>query len=393
MKRKLICGTFADGSKGTLLVEGGCIAALRLHEFPDDCETLDFGDQYILPAFVEIHAHGGAGYDFIDNTSESFEAIMDAHLSHGVASLCPTLCACDFAALVSFLELCEKKRSHPGFLGVHLEGPFLSPDMCGAQNLSCLRDPSVDDIEALVAHSGVLARITVAPELAGAAALTQRMKGLGVHMSVGHTAIDAAGFARAREMGINGVTHLYSSMRGRHKVGSYVIGGLIEAALADDDCYVELIGDGHHVSRENLLLTLKCKGADKVALVSDAMRGAGQTSPFSSGLGESYLGAVLPENRVILEDGVAKLPDRSSFAGSLAIGDTMVQALVGRYGLPLSAVSQMMSKTPARLLGLHDRGELAVGMRADVTVLDRHCQTSAVLREGEIVYRKDASHA
>ncbi len=390
MKKTLIRGSLSDGSRGSVLVEGGKIAALNPTEVPDECEISDFGDNYILPAFIEIHAHGAAGYDFIDNTDEAFDAIFDAHLSHGVARLCPTLCACDFNEMLRFLELCEAKRFHPGFAGVHLEGPFLSPEMCGAQNLGCLRDPSEADIEAVAAHAGVLARITAAPELSGAKALVEKLAPLGVEFSVGHSAVGAKEFFKARESGFDCVTHLFCSTRGRFKIGSHVVGGLTEAALADDDCYVELIGDGHHVCRESLKLTLKCKGIERICLVSDAMRAAGEVSPFTpeeTPIGESFLGAKLPENRVILEGGVAKLPDRSSFAGSLAIGDTMVRALVGEYGLPLETVSRMLSETPARLLGL-DSGRIEVGCRADITVLDRDYGTLAVIRDGEFAYKK-----
>ncbi len=387
--KKSVVGIFADGKKGSLLIEDGRISSVSRSEIAESCEILDFGENYLLPAFIEVHAHGGGGFDFIDNTEESFDKILDTHLSHGVSTLCPTLCACDFEAALDFLNLCKRKKEHPAFAGVHLEGPFLSPEMCGAQNLSCLRDPSEEDIERLVPYADVISRITVAPELPGAKRLTEKMLSLGIKMSAGHSATDAEGFYKARKLGIDSVTHLYSSMKGRYKNGSYVLGGLIEGALADDDCYVELIGDGHHVSRENFILTVKCKGTDRVVIVSDAMRAAGQYSPFSSKSADSYLGAVLPENRVIIEGGVAKLPDRTSFAGSIAVGDTMVKALVGGYGLPLESVSRMMSTAPARLLGLSDRGEFKAGLRADITVLDKSYRTAAVIRKGDVVYNKN----
>ncbi len=391
MKNTLLTGLAADGTRLSVLICDGKIAELNPKEVPTHCEISDYGENYILPAFIEVHAHGGGGYDFIDNTEESFDAILNTHLSHGVASICPTLCACDFDSIFKFLELCRTKKAHPAFLGVHLEGPFLSPKMCGAQNLSCLRDPSASDIERLSAYADVISRITVAPELLGASMLAEQMKKLSVKLSVGHTAIDAEGFYKAKEMGYNSVTHLYSSMTGRYKAGSYVKGGLVEAALADDDSYVELIGDGHHVSRENLMLTLKCKGKERLVLVSDAMRAAGTYSPFEDNLGESYLGAAIQENLVVIEDGVAKLPDRSSFAGSIAVGDTMVKAVVGKYGLPLETASYIMSQTPAKLLGLTDRGALATGMRADITILDKNYSTVAVIRGGEAAYERNTN--
>ena len=344
-------------------------------------EVVDLSDHYILPAFIELHAHGGGGYDFIDSTPESFNSIFSTHLSHGVATLCPTLCACDFEAMLGFLALCREMK-HPGFAGVHLEGPFLSKKMCGAQNLSCIVEPTAERIEALEEFADMIARMTVAPEIDGAFRLADRLHPLGVRFSVGHSDADAEVVREALSHGFDSVTHLFCSTSGRHKVGSYVHGGVIEEALLSD-CFVELIGDGHHVSRESLLLTLKCKGVGHVCIVSDAMRAAG-----TSGLSESWLGAVRPENRVIIEDGVAKLPDRSSFAGSLAVGDTMVRALIG-YGIDLPVISEMMSKTPAKLLGLSDRGEIKKGLRADLAVLDENFDTEMVLRAGEIVFRRE----
>ncbi len=390
MERLLLNGRLANGFCASVLIQDGIIAAIDPADIPSHCKTMDFGDNYILPGFIEVHAHGGGGFDFVDVSDESFDGVFSAHLAHGVTSLCPTLCSSDFELTLDFLRLCEKKSMHPGFIGVHLEGPFLSPEMCGAQNLSCICEPTEDKIQALLPFAKLICRITVAPEVSCVDKLAAKMLPLGVKLSAGHTAACAKDFYSAKKLGVTSVTHLYSSMKGRYKDGSFVLGGLVEAALADDECYVELIGDGHHVSCENLLLTLKCKGKDRVVLVSDAMRAADQYSPFESNYGESFLGAKRPENRVIIEGGVAKLPDRSSFAGSIAIGDTMVKALVEGYGLALDTVSYIMSTSPAGMLGLRDRGRLAAGLRADITVLDKNYNTVAVLCEGKTVFSKES---
>ncbi len=378
-----------------LLVENGKITDCDYRESTDKLEVMDFSDCYIMPAFFELHAHGGNDFDFIDNTNEAFEGIFKAHLSHGVARLCPTLCTCDFRDMLKFLELCEGKRSYKGFAGVHLEGPFLSQKMSGAQNLSFLKNPDDYSIASLLEHSEVISRITVAPELEGAFKLAEKMIPKGVSMSIGHSNADAEAVNRAFKQGFNSVTHLYSSCSSRHKIGSRVYGGIIEAALADDNCFVELIGDGHHVSRENLKLTMKCKGIDRVCIVSDAMRAAGSVSPFAeedSPVYESYLGAIHPANRVVLEGGVAKLVDRSSFAGSLAIGDTMVKALCEVYGFSICDISKMMSLTPAGLMGLNGYGQLKAGYNADITVLNRDFETVAVFRDGELCYKKTSDN-
>ena len=393
MKKTLITGAKLvhngkiTAGRSVLIGGGKIIAADYRGEVPEDTEIYDAKGAYLLPAFIEIHAHGGGNCDFIDNTREAFDTIMQTHRSHGVTTLCPTLVACDWDKALAFLRLCDDYGKHsPMFGGVHLEGPFLSPAMCGAQNLSCIVPPTPDKIAQLDEFAPLISRITAAPEIEGAAQLARHMTAKGVKLSIGHSNADAPTMRQAADWGFSEVTHLFCSTSRRAKFGSYVIGGIEELALIDDRFTVELIGDGHHISRESFLLTEKCKGKDGVVLVSDAMRAAG----CGESDGESYLGEIKPENRVIIENGVAKLPDRTSFAGSIAVGDTMVQALVGRYGLPLPTISHMMSAVPAKLLGLAKRGKIARGYDAELTLLDENYRTTAVFSRGEKVYEAKA---
>ncbi|MBO5903869.1 MAG: amidohydrolase family protein [Clostridia bacterium] len=344
---------------------------------PDDTETVNAEGRYLLPSFIELHAHGGGGFDVADSTKEAFQGVMDTHLAHGVTLLCPTLVASEWSKTIEFLTFCDEfGKSHPMFGGAHLEGPFLSPVMCGAQNLSRIITPTAEMTAELAELASVISCITAAPENEGCEHLARVMKAKGVSMSVGHSNADSPTMEKAAEWGFDRVTHLFSSTSRRAKQGSYVIGGIEESALIDKRFTVELIGDGHHVSRESFLLTEKCKGKDGVVLVSDAMRAAG-----CDGLSESYLGEMLPENRFIIEEGVAKLPDRSSFAGSVAVGDTIVAALCGRYGLPIETVSHMMSAVPARLMGLNSRGKIEKGFDAELVLLDKSFKTVKVFSE------------
>jgi N-acetylglucosamine-6-phosphate deacetylase len=141
---------------------------------------------------------------------------------------------------------------------------------------------------------------------------------------------------------------------------------------------VELIGDGRHIPRETMLAVLKIKGADRVALVTDAMRAAGTDAS------ESYLGAPLPENRVIIEDGVAKLPDRSFYAGSIATSDRMFRVAVAEYGIPTETAVKMMCTTPAEIAGMSDRkGSLQIGKDADLVLLDESLNVTQVYAMGK----------
>ncbi len=378
MKRLIISGKIVTNEvfTGSVIIEDGIIRDIVKGKCTLDGESY-VSDGYVLPSFIELHAHGGAGYDFSDNSKESYDAILKEHLSHGVTHICPTLTSCPFDKLVRSIEFAYDYAHHPMFGGLHLEGPFLSPVMCGAQNKDCIYTPSAQMSDTIKAHAAIIKRITAAPEVEGVLEFAKKLLPCGVKMSIGHSNADADEFYKAKAVGFDCVTHLYSSTSTRHKKGSYVRGGIIEATLADDEIFIELIGDGHHVSRENIILTNKC-ASGRVCLVSDAMRAAGLSDDHT----ESYLGEILPENRVILEDGVAKLPDRSSFAGSLAVGDTMLRSMCENYRLPITTVSEMLSSSPAKLLGLSDRGRLAKGLAADITVTDNSYKTEAVFIGG-----------
>ena len=384
MRKTLITnGSLITGSiarKGDLLLGDGRILSCDFRgDLPENTEIYDAKGGYVLPAFIELHAHGGGGHDFVDGTREAFQGALQAHLSHGVTLLCPTLVSCEWGKVQRFLGMMHDFSSP--FMGkAHLEGPFLSPQMCGAQNKGCIIPPSRRHIDELRNHASC---ITAAPEVDGVMDLARALFPLGVHFSIGHSEACADTVRKAADAGFSRITHLYSATSRRFKIGSYVIGAIEETALIDGRFTVELIGDGHHVCKESLLLTKACKGIDRICLVSDGMRAAGSKKD-----GESYLGEIEPENRVILEDGVAKLPDHSSFAGSMAAGDMMVQALCGpRYQLPLPEIVHMMSAVPARILGLQKkRGQLQEGMDAEITVLDGHYRTQAVFSQGRKVY-------
>lgn len=387
MKKTLITGAkiLIDGkltNQDLLIGDGKILEIGYCGSLPEGAEIFDAKGGYLLPSFIELHAHGGGGFDVADTAKESFDEVMKTHLSHGVTTLCPTLVACEWEKTIKFLKFCDSYgKTSPMFGGVHLEGPFLSPLMCGAQNLSNIITPTEEKAAELEEFSSLLSCVTAAPEIEGAELLAKRMKLRGVSMSVGHSNADAREMEKAVLWGFDRVTHLFCSTSRRAKQGSYVIGGIEECALIDSRFTVELIGDGHHISRESFLLTEKCKGKDGVVLVSDAMRGAG-----CEDLSESYLGEIKPENRVIIEDGVAKLPDRSSFAGSIAVGDTMVQALCGRYGLPVETVSHMMSTVPAKLLGLDKRGKIAKGFDSELVLLDNNYKTVKVFSKATRYY-------
>lgn len=381
MRRILIKGRASDGEMEALLIEDNKIIAKNFRsEPPANVIVYDFGEDLLLPGFIDAHVHGGGGFDFVDGTKESFSAIMNLHLIHGTTTVCPTLVSTDWQKTIDFLAFCDSVKDVPGFAGVHLEGPFLSPQKGGAQNPECLILPSKEAAEELLQFKHLLKRVTIAPELPGSEEFCKSLHKEGIGISIGHSAASAETVARAAEWGCNQVTHLFCATSGRFKIGSYVHGGIEESALTDDRYAVELIADGHHVCKESFHLTARCKGTDNIIAVSDAMRAAGCNT------NSSFLGERKPENRVIIEDGVAKLPDRSSFAGSVTMGDKMFRVLHHKYGFSVENTVKMMSQTPARILGISSiTGTLSPGKIADVAVLKADGSIRTVFRHGQKV--------
>ncbi len=334
----------------------------------------------LLPGFVDIHCHGGAGYDFMDAQPEEMEQIARFHLSHGTTTLFATTMTDRWeyihGALARIERLFDSGRQQ-NVTGIHLEGPWLSPIQCGAQSTDCMELPDLDKLRQLVSRYPHLRRISAAPELPGGLELARVGRELGLVMSVAHTDGDFDRIQQAAEEGYTLMTHLYSGMNMTHRVNAFRVAGAVEAGLYDDRLSVELIADGVHLPAALLKLVLRCKGTDKICLVTDAMRGAGLPDGSCTKLGRMDGGV-----DVILEDGVAKLPDRTSFAGSVATTDRLLRTMLEGTGVDLVSVSRMLSATPARVMGLTDRGSIEVGKRADLVLLDEKMEVKQVFLGG-----------
>lgn len=369
----------------TLLFERTVVAiADKNDRLPAGTETVDAEGGYVLPGFVDLHVHGGGGYDFLDGDAGAIDAILRLHASHGTTSLFATTLTCPDAVLYGgvarLAEAIGRGTPENGsdLLGIHLEGPWLSPSNVGAQAVSGERTPTARDLDRLFALSrGRIARIDAAPELpTGIDLLSSFAREHGILLSIGHSAANAETALAAYEKGFTHITHLYCSTTTEHKEGQTVHAGIVEAAYLEDGFTVELIGDGKHIPRETMLLCFKIKGADKVALVTDAMRAAG-TDDKTSVLGEKTTGTP-----VLVEDGVAKLRDRSSFAGSVATMDVCFRTAL-RYGVPLCDAVKSCTLTPASIAGVADRkGSLEIGRDADVLLFDQRFGLQGVFVKG-----------
>ena len=344
---------------------------------------IDARGGYVLPGFIDIHCHGGRNFDFMDATAEQMKVIADFHLSHGTTTMfATTLAGEEKETEQSLKEFGKYLKANPdGTLkGIHLEGPWLNPLQCGAQDVKYMRNPDPNELIRLKNLYPYIARVSAAPELIGGLEFGLTGDSLGIVMSAAHTDADFDGIIDAYNNGYRMLTHFYSGMKGVTRKNSFRIAGAVEAGYYLDGMDVEIIADGRHLPKSLLKLIYKIKGADKICLITDAVRAAGL--PDGS---ESVIGSLKNGMPIIVEDQVAKLPDRQSFAGSTATADRLYRTMAEAIGKDLPALSRMSSLTPARVMGLKDRGSIEIGKRADILIMDEDLEIQKIILKGEVI--------
>ena len=348
----------------------------------NSCTTVDCGGQYLSPGFIDIHCHGGGGADFMDGHMEDILTAARAHLIHGTTGICPTTLTCSDEELFTFFESFRQAREvteqMPHLLGIHLEGPYFSPAQAGAQPPKYLVHPRPEHYhEILRRGQGNIVRWSAAPELPGALELGDELAGKGIKVSMGHSDAGFEDIVNAMEHGYSQITHFYSAMSTNTRKRGRRVLGLIECGYLFDRLKVEIIADGIHLPPELLKLILKCKNHDDICLVTDSMRGAGMPD------GPSLLGSKKNGVPVIIEDGIANMPDFSSFAGSVATTDRLVRVMVQKAGLPVWEAVKMASLNPASFLGIQETyGSIQPGKSADLLIFDDDIRISSVYVSG-----------
>jgi N-acetylglucosamine-6-phosphate deacetylase len=373
---------------GTVVVEHGKIVAIAEGDLEvAGAEVIDAGGQYIAPGFIDIHVHGGGGYDFMDETEEAFIKIAETHAMYGTTSMVPTTMSATREAMVKAMEVFERVRSLPingsRLLGVHIEGPYFAMNQRGAQDPKHIRNPVPEEYNEILDHYKGLVRWSIAPELPGALEMGRALRKKGVLAAIAHTDALYDDVVKAVECGFSLATHLYSCMSGVTRKNAFRYAGVIESALLMDEMDVELICDGIHLPAPLLKLVYKIKGPSRIALITDAMRGAAMPE------GESVLGNLKDGLKVIIEGGVAKLPDRSAFAGSVATADRLVRNMHRLADVPMHEAVYMASTTPARIMGVaHYTGSLEEGKDADIVIFDNDVHVSHTIVKGVSVFKK-----
>ncbi|MDR1918672.1 MAG: N-acetylglucosamine-6-phosphate deacetylase [Tannerellaceae bacterium] len=367
---------------GYILLADGKIAEISRQNIEvEGAQIIDARGNYIAPGCIDLHVHGGGGCDFTEASPEAFYAVSRAHAQHGTTALYPTLAAAPREVFEQAIRSCEAVMDKPEqgarILGLHLEGNYLNPLMRGAQDPACIYPPRPEEYRELLEHSHCIKRWSAAPELEGALAFGRYATQKGVLVSLAHTKAGYPLLKAAFDAGYRHVTHFYNAMSGVHKEGGFKREGTIESVFLMDELTVELVGDGIHVPPAILRLVHKIMGAGRIALVTDSMSAAA-----CPGMTEMYGG------RVIVEDGVCKLADRSAIAGSLATMSHAMRTMTQQAGVSLEEAVRMASETPAAIMRIAERkGSLTKGKDADIIIFDQGINVLATIVEGRIVHK------
>lgn len=350
-------------------------------------KVIDAKGNYVSPGFIDIHVHGGGGHDFMDGSESGFLKIAETHAQYGTTSMFPTTLTSSKEELFQTLAIYENanKKNINGaqFLGMHLEGPYISMNQRGAQDARYIRNPDSSEYKEILSATSSIKRWSSAPELQGSIELGRYLVSKNILPAIAHTDAIYEEVLEAFENGYSLITHLYSAMTGVTRRNAFRYAGVIESAYLIDGMDVEIIADGVHLPAPLLKLVYKIKGADRIALITDAMRAAGMPE------GESVLGSVHNGLKVIVEDGVAKLPDRSSFAGSVATTNRLLKTMVTIAGVPLTDAVKMLTSTPARIMNvLETKGELTAGKDADIVIFDEEFNIEKTMVQGRVVYSR-----
>ncbi|WP_043260983.1 N-acetylglucosamine-6-phosphate deacetylase [Streptomyces sp. e14] len=343
---------------------------------PAGAETLDVSGHWLVPGFVDLHNHGGGGASFSGSADDVMTAVR-AHRAHGTTTLVASTVTDDMGVLTKQAGLLAELAEQGEIAGIHFEGPFISPCRKGAHSEALLRHPDPAEVRKLIdAARGHAKMMTLATELPGGLDSVRLLAEHGVIAAVGHTDATYEQTVEAIDAGATVATHLFNAM----PTLGHRAPGPITALLEDERVTVELINDGVHLHPAALELAFHHAGAARVAFITDAMDAAG------SGDGRYLLGPL----EVEVADGVARLVEGGSIAGSTLTLDRAFQRAVTVDRLPVEDVVAALSANPARLLGLDDRiGSLEAGKDADLVLLDEEFTLKGVLRRGEWVVAPD----
>lgn len=364
-----------DIAGGSVLLDGKRIAAVLQpgDSLPEADKTIDAGGNMLMPGFIDIHSHGAGGCDTCDCSLESIRTIADCKMKEGVTTWLPTTLTLGTKTLMDVCEVVKQYSASPNGAkapGIHLEGPYINPRQCGAQNPAFVRPADFDEVMSLNAIYPIL-YISLAPEMPGALDFIARATAAGITCSAGHSAATHADFMKAKAAGLKHLTHFCNQMSPQHHREI----GLVGSGMLDRDIKIEIICDTIHLCRDMLNLTFTAKDSSQMIMITDSLA----CSWMPDGPGQ--LGG-LP---IMVKDGVARL-ESGNLAGSTLRYAKGLKNVHEITGLPLSRLVMATSWNQAQSLGLHDLGKVCPGYTADLVVLDANFDTVMTFIDGELRY-------
>ena len=367
-----------------LYFEDGKITEITKDKLSYD-KAIDAQGAYVSPGFIDMHTHGAGGCDFLDKSEDAYVTAASVHAKHGATAIVPTLTSIDIDGMKDAISIYKtvREQSHQGaqLLGLHAEGPYFADSQKGAQEARFIHPFDQSEYNEILKVGGdCMLRWSAAPELPGCEDFAKAIKEYGILPCIGHSDADFDCVTEAMNAGFTHITHLYSCTSTVHRKNAFRYAGIVEAAYYYDNMTVEIIADGIHLPPSLLKLIYKIKGPDKIALITDSMRGAGMPD------GESVLGNLNNGLPVIIEDGVAKLMDRSAFAGSVATCDRLVRNMVNLADVPLVDAVKMASLTPAKILNIKNKGSLEAGFDADIVIFDENVNVINTIINGREIF-------
>ncbi|MBK9169254.1 MAG: N-acetylglucosamine-6-phosphate deacetylase [Bryobacterales bacterium] len=381
---------FGEIPNGMVVVRGRRIDFVGRFEpsrFPEGTHGVDARGMFIAPGFVDIHVHGGAGADFMDATADAVETVFRYHLAHGTTTLCPTTATAPREEILEAIGAIEQYRTGEQAFGrvhgVHVEGPYLAPTKRGCHLPDQVRSPEPGEWKAIL-ERGRIASMTLAPELPGARPLIEALVRQGAVAAAGHSEALYHEMESAMESGVSHVTHLYcamtSALSNRWRGTPHPrAAGMLEAVYLEDKLTSELIADGKHLAAQMVRLAVRIKGPERLAIVTDAMRGAGMPD------GEYTFGS-RRGSRAVVRNRESRIPDGTALASSVFPMNEMVRIVKEQTGIRWWEAVRMASLTPAEAVGASGEvGSLTPGKWADIVLFDEQVQIRQVFLGGQPV--------
>lgn len=378
IKNARVISPGVDLESATVEIVDSKIVAIHSAEatLPTADKIIDGHNRLLMPGFIDIHSHGAGGADVCDGTLEGIRTIAQCKLKEGITTWLPTTLTLAQETLEDVCRVVAQYMANPEFTkapGMHIEGPFINPKCCGAQNPAFLQKPNIENLMRMHNIAPALI-VSIAPEEDGSVEFIQQATAAGIRCSAAHTAATYADFKKAKAAGLTHMTHFCNQMTALHHREI----GLVGAGFLDRDIKMEHICDTIHLCPDMLRILYKLCPIDKLMMITDSM--AASWLPD----GESSLGG-LP---VIVEGGAARIKATGALAGSTLKFNEGIRNVAQITELPLQEIVKATSWNQAQSLGLTDCGKIAPGYAADIVLLDKNFDITLTMVDGVVKFKK-----